>query len=68
MELSTVKEVKQLEERLIGMMQRSDLELQAMKLQETPLEDKTQRELILEDMNARLKDMREIMLLLYKLN
>lgn len=68
MELSTVKEVKQLEEQLIVMMQRGDLELQALELQKTPLKDKTQRELILEDMNVRLKDMREIMLLLYKLN
>lgn len=49
-------------------MQNGALELQAIELKATPLEDITKRELLLEDMNARLKDMREIMLELYKMN
>lgn len=60
--------VEKLQINLIERIHNNKLELQAIELQETSVEDTTKRELLLEDMNAQLKDMRELMLELYKMN
>lgn len=68
MDYLKLQKVGKLQIDLIEKMQNGELELQAIELQATSVEDATKRELILEEMNARLKDMKEIMLELYKLN
>lgn len=68
MDYLKLQKIGKLQIDLIEKMQSGKLELQALELQKTSIEDRTQRELLLEDMNAQLKDMKEIMLELYKMN
>lgn len=63
-----LQKIGKLQMDLIELMQSGELEAQAKELQATLVTDTTKRELLLEDMNAQLKDMREIMLELYKMN
>lgn len=68
MDYLKLQKIGKLQIDLIEKMQSGKLELQALELQKTSVEDITKRELLLEDMNAQLKDMKEIMLELYKMN
>lgn len=68
MDYLELQKVGKLQMDLIELMQSGELEAQAKELQATLVTDTTKRELLLEDMNAQLKDMREIMLELYKMN
>lgn len=68
MDYLKLQKIGKLQIDLIEKTQSGKLELQALELQKTSIEDRTQRELLLEDMNAQLKDMKEIMLELYKMN
>lgn len=68
MDYLKLQKVGKLQIDLIELIQNGELESQAKELQATLVTDATKRELLLEDMNARLKDMKAIMLELYKLN
>lgn len=68
MDYLKLQKVGKLQMDLIELIQNGELESQAKELQATLVTDTTKRELLLEDMNARLKDMKAIMLELYKLN
>lgn len=68
MDYLKLQKVGKLQTDLIELIQNGELESQAKELQATLVTDTTKRELLLEDMNARLKDMKAIMLELYKMN
>lgn len=68
MDYLKLQKIGKLQTDLIEKMQSGKLELQALELQKTSVEDITKRELLLEDMNAQLKDMKSLMLELYKMN
>lgn len=66
--IEKVKLIGRKEDELLTMVQSKNLELLAHKLRCTVVSETKERELILEDMNVILKDMKAIMLELYKLN
>lgn len=63
-----IKTICAKEDELLRMVKDSELRFLANKLRNTSARETKVRELILEDMNARLKDMKAIMLELYKMN
>jgi hypothetical protein len=68
MDYLKLQKIGKLQMDLIEKIQSGKLESQALELQKTSVEDITKRELLLEDMNAQLKDMKALMLELYKMN
>lgn len=68
MDYLKLQKIGKLQMDLIEKIQSGNLESQALELQKTSIEDITKRELLLEDMNAYLKDMKALMLELYKMN
>lgn len=63
-----LQRIGKLQNDLIEMAQSAKLETKARALKANSIENTEKRELILEDMNVILKDMKAIMLELYKLN
>lgn len=63
-----IKIISAKEDELLGMVKDSELRFLVNKLRNTSARETKVRELILEDMNVILKDMKAIMLELYKMN